>query len=410
MSKRSENLVSFQPAFKVVQDAESQIREMVHSQMRGAALELLQNLFTEEVEKLCGKPFSRKENGFYRGGSEKGSVLLNGQRMNVTRPRIRKSNQEVELESYSAFQSFDLLCEDVMKSMLVGVSTRDYNELIDKIEGGTGLSKSSVSKAFIQGSRKILEEMNSLDISAKTYVSLMFDGIGFGDFTVIAALGITSEGKKEFIGLRQGETENWELCRDLIEDLIDRGLDDSRKYLFVIDGSKALKKAIKKVFSDSPIQRCIRHKERNVLSYLDKKYHQEFRIRWKRLHGHVKYKDALKDYKELLSWLRSRNYGASQSLEESEHDTLTVIRLKVPGLLRKSLSSTNPIESAFSIVKRKKARVTNWKSGNDQVARWAAVCAGEAQKKFRLIRGYKQLPVLSVEIENFKLEMKEEVA
>lgn len=402
----------YQPTFELVKSCGEQIREIVECQMRQAAVNMVYELFREEVDNLCGNLFSRKgKDGFHRGGSDPGSVLIQGQRVKIKKPRVRKSGHDIELDTYSALKDYDMLCDRVKKHMVTGVSTRNYEPLLDEISGGTGLKKSSVSKAFVKASREALDDLNGRDLSKLNLVSIMMDGVGFGDATVIVALGIDTQGKKHILGLRQGDTENWQVVKDLLENLIERGLDVESRYLFVIDGSKALKKAVRKVFAKRGIvQRCVRHKERNVLSYLPKEHHSEFRRRWKLLHGRVDYTQAKNEYDRLVHWLGHTNHAALTSLEEAEMETLTVIKLKLPRLLRKTLLSTNPIESAFSIGKPTTRRVKNWKSGKDQAVRWSASVLLEAEKRFRTIRGHKEIPVLMSELKTLDVENQESVA
>jgi transposase-like protein len=408
--KKTTKQESFQ--LSLVQDTFSQMRQVVQNQMRGAALALALQLFNDEVEQLCGPKFSRKSEKFcHRGGSDDGSIILHGGNVSLKKPRARKGNEEVVLQSYSALQDYDLLCNRVMNHMLTGVSTRKYEGLLDEVSNSTGLKKSSVSTAFKKSSEKSLSEINGRDLSSHEFIAIMIDGIGFGDRLVIAALGITTKGKKIIIGLREGDTENAAVCVDLLQSFFDRGLSTVMPFLFVIDGSKALKKGIRKVFGNSvPIQRCVRHKERNILSYLSDTYHAEFRRRWKKLHGIVEYKAALKEHQDLHDWLSNINHAAVQSLEEAEFETLTVVKLKTPMLLRKTLLSTNPIESAFSQVQSQVRRVKNWKSGKDQVSRWAAATLLDAEKRFRTIKGFKETPILKEELQNLLLETQTKAA
>jgi len=405
-------LTPFQQSFSVVQDVQGQIREMLETQMRSSVLGMVQELFKEEVEKLCGTKHSRKsDDQCHRRGSDDGSVIVKGQKVKVKKLRVRCGDNEVTLQSYSALQDFDLLCENVMKHMVNGVATRRYEPLLDEISESTGLKKSSVSKAFVKGSKECLEEINSRDLSKLDIAVVMIDGIGFGDRTVVAAKAITGKGKKHIIGLVEGDTENSEVVKDLLTKLIDRGLCTTRVMLFVVDGAKALKKGIISVFGDrAVIQRCVRHKERNIISYLPKNHHKEFRRLWKKLHGSVDFTIAKREYDELVHWLGHINHAALESLEEAEMETLTVIKLKVPRLLKKTLLSTNPLESAFSNVSRIKQRVKNWKSGTDQVSRWAAVSLLEAEKSFRMVQGYQQMPLLIAELEKLSIENKSAVA
>lgn len=393
------------------QSTSQQIREFVEAQMQSATLAMVYELFRQEVDRLCGPAFSRKGDVLaHRAGSDPGSILAQGQRVQIKRPRVKKGGQEVELETYSALQGFDVLSDRVLGHMLAGVSTRDYDSVLDEISGGIGLSKSSVSEAFVRASKGALDEVNSRDLSVYEFVSIMVDGVGFGDRTVIAALGITTTGKKLLLGLREGETENWEIARDLFESFIARGLMADNPMLFVIDGGKALKKAIVKIFGALPVQRCVRHKERNILRYLPEDRHIEFRRRWKKIHSMSEFASAKREYDDLVFWLGHINHAALQSLEEAQEETLTVLRLNVPPTLRATLLSTNPIESMFSVQKPKVARVKNWRSGPNQVLRWAATTLLEAEKRFRRVRGHVHIIKLVEQLKTFSIERQSEVA
>lgn len=403
---------NYQPSFSIVKDPLEQIREMVNQEMRGAALKLVYGLFIEETGRLCGSPFSRKgEDGYHRGGSDPGSVVLGGQRIALKKQRVKKAGKDVELQSYSALQGFDLLQDRVLKHMMSGVSTRNYDGLLEEVSGGLGLKKSSVSKAFIKGSKQALEAINGRDLSSHDWLAVMIDGVGFGDNLVIVAMGITTSGKKLILGLKKGDSESAEVCTDLLQELIARGLKHDEPYVFVLDGSKALKKAVRKVFGESfPIQRCVRHKERNVLKYLQKQYHAEFRRRWKLLHGIARFDDAKLEYERLSHWLGQKNQNALASLEESDMETLTVIQLKAGAALRKTLLSTNPIESAFDKVRMRSARVKHWKTNGDQACRWAGATLVEAEKQFRAIRGTKEISAFLSELRKNNLPTQQEAA
>ena len=422
MKNHNQSFGSNQPSLHIVKDIYAQIRETVAQQMRGSALALVQGLFAEEVAGLCGAAYSRKGTRlFHRGGSDPGTILFGGQRLAVKKLRMKDDREDVELKTYTALQHYDLLCDKVMKHMVRGVSTRDYDGLIDEIEGGLGLSKSSVSRAFVRGSKQALDEINGRDLNPYEFISIMIDGIEFGDRTVIAVMGIIKSkdknplqmGEKLILGLREGDTENSEVVKDLLQSLIDRGLDPTLPYLFVLDGSKALKKGIRKVFGEkSPIQRCVRHKERNITKYLAHGHHLEFYRLWKRLHGMADYDDAVKEHEKLRLWLLQRNQAAAASLEEAEMETLTVIQLKVPSMLRTTLLSTNPLESMFSIVDTKKDRVKNWKCGDQerQVSRWAATTLLEAEKRVHKIKGYRDIVILDAELKKLVIENESQVA
>lgn len=375
------------------------ILEALHSELQSAAIVLIRDLFLQEVEYLCGRLFQHKGKSLCRrGGSEKGSVMLRGQRLSVRRPRVRRGGQEVALSGYQALRQFDLLNERVMPFMLSGVSTRNYGRLLEEWSGGLGLSRSSVSKAFRRGSLKALEQLNGRDLSGFRFVNVMIDGIEFGGSMVLCGLGVTEEGRKVILGLRCGDTENGEVCADFLQCLLDRGL-RREPLLWTIDGSKALRAGICRVFGEEvPVQRCIRHKGRNIEGYLPKAHHQEFRRRWKLLHGSVDFQEACGEHEKLKSWLGRRNLEALRSFEEARGETLTVIKLKCPFLLRKTFMSTNPIESAFSVVREKTGRVRNWKAGPGQASRWAAAALLEAEKSFRTIKGFREMALFVEEL------------
>lgn len=390
----------YQTSFRVVSDAYSQARELVHSQLRSATLSLVSELYRQEVEELCGKAFSRKgADGAYRGGSDPSTVLVNGQRVSVRKPRVKENGRDVELHTHRALREYDMLSARITNHMLKGVSSRDYDGLLEELEGGLGLKKSTVSKAFVKGSKAILDDINGRNLSEHEWLALMIDGIEFSGRHVIVALGITTKGRKMVLGLREGDTEDNEVVKDLLQNLIERSFNREHAFLIVIDGSKALRKGVQRVFGDlCPIQRCIRHKERNALKYLPWRYHGEFRRKWKLIHGMTEYSDAKKEYDALVHWLSRVNLEAQKSVEEAEQETLTVVKLSVPAKLRTTLLSTNPIESAFNGVRTRTARVKHWRRGQDQIARWAAATLSDMEKRFRLIPGHREIPLLLAEI------------
>lgn len=399
--------VGNQSSFSVIENPRDQIRRLVEAQMRDAALALVSGLFHEEVERLCGPPFSRKTDHdlYYRGGWDPGSVIVRGQRVKVKKARVKRHGKDVELGSYKALQGFDLLHDKVMRHMLSGVSTRDYDGLLDHVSGGLGLKKSSVSKAFAQGSRQALDEINGRRLEQDRFAALMIDGIEFQGRTITAAMGITVDGKKLMLGLREGATENSEVCKDLLASFIERGMNRDAPFLLVLDGSKALRKACRQVFGDSfPVQRCIRHKERNILDHLPKEKHPEFRRRWKLIHSATHHSTAKAEYERLLPWLAAINLDAQASALEAELETLTVIQLGAGRELRKSLMSTNPLESAFDGLRSRSTRVKNWKSGKDQLQRWSAAALLEVEKRIRKVRGRDELSSLLQAVRKISLQ------
>jgi len=401
-----------QKSLHIVKDVHEEMRNLINDQLRGAAQRLLYDLFNEELTELCGKPFARKIGGLcHRTGSDPGSVLLQGQRVLIKKPRIKRDGREVELTSYGALQDFDLLSDKVTRHMIAGVSTRNYEGLLDEVAGSVGLKKSTVSRAFKNGSKELLEALNSRSLKKESFFCMMIDSTNIGERAVMTVLGITTEGKKMVLGIRDGNTENWQVCRDLFHDLVDRGLNTEVPILFVVDGGKAIRKAIRKLYGHNcAIQRCTIHKLRNIEEYLPKQFHGELRRRMKRMHSMTNYDDALKEHQALEEFLETINHQAAESLREAKLETLTAIKLRASELLRKTIMNTNPIESIFDRIKTNCARVKNWKNSPDQVPRWAATFATEAEKHFRTIKGFKQIPLVTAELATLNLQEKLEIA
>ena len=372
------------------------IRAYLHERMRTSALQVLYQIFEEEVESLCGKPYSRSSDDKpRRAGSDKGSVFWKGQKVSVRKPRIKQGDQEIHLQSYQMLQDPALMLPYVQQAMLSGVSTRHYQALQEQIPGGKGISSSSISRAFKKASRNALHTLNSRDLASENIVILMADAMHIGKRAVIGVLGITATGCKLFLGIREGDSENSEVAKDLLASLIERGLKKEALSLIVLDGGKALRTAVRACWGeDVPVQRCAIHKERNILGYLPKAHHQEFRRKWKMLHGCVNYQEALRLHRTLETWLSQINLAALQSLEEAKQETLTVIRFQIPALLRTTLIATNPIESCFASTRRTIRRVKNWNQSSDQMLRWVAVATLDAETRFRTIKGYREIPLL----------------
>ena len=240
--------------------------------------------------------------------------------------------------------------------------------------------------------------------------AILIDGITFHDFLLVVALGIDSSGRKQVLGMWQGATENTELCKALLGDLVDRGLSTDRKYLFVLDGSKALLKAVRSFFgSGTAIQRCQIHKERNVLSHLPKSCHSMVRRRLRAAWKMSDYEKAKAELQKLLSYLEELNPSARRSLEEGLEETLTLHRLGIPEALRRSLRSTNPIESCFSMTKKFCRNVKRWQSA-DMALRWAGAMLQEAQKRFRRLKGYRSMSVLVASLNGVHVDSMSESA
>jgi transposase-like protein len=374
----------------------SLVRHQVRGELRGVTLKLIRDLFEEEAQALSGQPWSRKgEDGVYRGGSDHGRVRLQGQQIEVKRPRLRRGGKEMPLQSYAALQGYDLLDEEVQRKMLRGVSTREYGELLEELEGGLGLSKSLVSKAFARGSQKALDQINGRDLSSYgVFVTLMVDGQQFAGTRMVIALGITADSQKVVLGQREGHTENAEVVADLLQNLVDRKLTLSETFLAVIDGAKALRSALVRRWQGRVlIQRCQVHKKRNVLDKLPRHWHAEANRRINVAYTMAQYPEALKGLRDTVQWLHGINESAAASLEEGLEETLTVVRLGLPDILRRTFMSTNPLESVLDGVRSRTRRVKRWRKPS-MVSRWIASALLLVEKRLRRINGHRSMALL----------------
>ena len=372
------------------------LRQGVGELIRQAGLRLMDLLMQEEVRELVGERNQRQaDRRANRWGSERGYCVVMGQKVPVERPRVRSTDdQEVRLGSYELFHRGEPLTETVWEKLMLGLSTRKYGQAVREFTEAYGLEKSAISEHFIEASREKLQGMMERRLDKTRLCALLIDATPFEGQQMVAALGIAQDGRKMILGLRQGATENATVVGELLGDLVTRGLDFSEPRLYVLDGGKALTAAVKKHAGESAaIQRCQVHKRRNVLDHLTDEQKPAVA---KRLHAAY----ALEDYaaaKQALNALHRElmdlNPSAARSLGEGMEETLTVHRLHVPMQLRKTLASTNVIESAFSIVEQVCKNVKRW-HGGDQRERWVGSGLLVAQKQFRKVTGHKQIPAL----------------
>ena len=373
----------------------------------GVGLGVLSEMMAEEVEEVCGpKGQHDHDRTAYRHGSDDGAVTLGGRRVEVERPRMRAKDGagEVPLRTYEHFADRDPLARVVLERMLAGVSTRRYRRTQEPVGEQTeaqarSTSRSSVSRTFVERTKRALEALMSRSLADMRLAAMMIDGLELQGRMMIVALGITTEGVKVPLGLWEGSTENATVVTALLSDLVDRGLDPEQGMLFIIDGSKALRKAIRKVFGErAPVQRCIRHKEGNVMDHLPESARPAVKARLRRAWAETDYDRALETLKRLATELDRTHPGAAGSLREGMEETLTVIKLGIEGKLRRTLESTNPCESMIDTVRRTQRNVKRWRDG-EMGLRWTAAGMLEAEKQFRKVIGYTQLPQLSIAIE-----------
>jgi putative transposase len=370
-------------------------------------LGVLSEMMAEEVDEVCGPKHKHDaDRTAYRHGTDDGTVTLGGRRVEIERPRMRTKDgdEEVPLRTYEHFADRDPLQRVVMERMLAGVSTRRYRRtqepVGEQVEAkARSTSKSSVSRTFKERTRRALGALMSRSLADMRLAAMMIDGLELKGRMMIVALGVTTEGVKVPLGLWEGDTENATVVKALLSDLVDRGLDPAQGMLFIIDGSKALRKAIRSVFGERmPVQRCIWHKERNVLDHLPESDRPAVRARLRRAWRETDYDRALEQLKRLATELERTHPGAAGSLREGTEETLTVIKLGIKGKLRRTLESTNPCESMIDTVRRTQRNIKRWRDG-EMGLRWTAAGMLEAEKQFRKVIGYTQLPQLAIAIE-----------
>ncbi|MBV9802655.1 MAG: IS256 family transposase [Solirubrobacterales bacterium] len=373
----------------------------------GVGLGVLDELMAEEVEEVCGPRGKHDPDRVaYRHGSDEGEVTLGGRRVPVTRPRMRTKDgsEEVPVRTYEHFASRDQLSRVVLERMLAGVSTRRYRRLQEPVgeqveREARSTSKSAVSRTFIARTKEALLGLMSRRLDDVRLAVLMIDGVGLKDHTCVVALGITTDGVKVPLGLWEGSTENKTVTTELLSNLVHRGLDVEQGVLVVIDGSKALRSAVNDVLGKrTPVQRCVSHKERNVLDHLPERDRDLVKRRLRRAWAEVKHDLALEQLRALAAELERSHPGAAASLREGLEETLTVTRLGVRGKLRKTLTTTNPCESMIECVRRTSRNVKHWQNG-DMCLRWTAAGMLEAEQQFRRVIGYQDLAKLATAVE-----------
>jgi len=373
----------------------------------GLGLGVVHELMEAEVTEVCGpKGKNDPERDAVRHGHEDGNVTLGGRRVSVSRPRMRSvpEDRERPLATYEHFSDRDPLTDLVFERILAGVSCRGYgrtNEPVgSEVQGEEkSTSKSATSRAFVERTATALEELMSRGLEDVRLAAMMIDGLEIGARTHVVALGITTQGVKLPLGLWEGSTENATVATNLLADLVDRGLDPEQGILFVIDGAKALRKAIGDVFgAKAPVQRCQRHKERNVLDHLGEDEQGAVRSRLRAAWALTGHEEALASLRALAAELERSHPDAAKSLREGLEETVTLQRLGASERLAKTLGSTNPIESMIGVVRRIQRNVKSWQGG-DMRKRWTAAGMLEAERQFRRIIGHRDLADLAVAVE-----------
>lgn len=393
------------------------MQQMLLAKAKEAVLSTAVELLEQDMKRLCGEVFARKSAGDFchRGGSEMTSLMIDGSKLPLRRPRARKNGKEVELPSLVGMRDRELLDSQMLHRIVNGISTRNYSGVVNSFSEKMGVSKSSVSRAFKRASKEDLDTINGADLSNQRFVAILIDGTGVGGATQVVAVGVTDDNQKIPLGLKEGDTENAAVVKDLLTSIIDRGFTlKASRILAVLDGGKALRAAVKAIWGDAVvIQRCWLHKLRNIKDYIPETNHGQLWRRMKKIMGLNSCAQAEQEIKSLADWLSTISHDAEKSLHEAGNELLTVHELGLVGEFRNSLSSTNIIESLIGVAKTKMKNVKNWnyhpttKNGvaRDKALRWVAMAIQSHRPKMRRLRGGKeQIEILINKLNQLELQ------
>jgi transposase-like protein len=375
----------------------SQTGQVFRDFLRGHVREMICEVMAAEVTQLCGAKHAPSGSDHYRAGSSPGRVLYEGEREEVVRPRVRVKSEnggseEVELTSYRVAKDPEQLQSQIIQAIVSGVSSRGIE---DVKPNSPGVKRSNVSRLWQEAGSKFIEELRGKDLAASTWCGLILDGIRLSsEQTAVVALGIDSEGRKHVLDFALGSSESLEVSRELVSRIVRRGFACSHRLYAVLDGSDALRGAVKEFFSDAVIQRCLVHKERNIKAKLSKRHWGDLSRLFSRLRSVQGINAAEEVFGDLKSFLEPINAEAYRSLHEAGDDLLALHRLNVPNTLHRSLLNTNAIENSFLNTRRKLGRVTRFRADTDQAGRWLSYALLEAEKGFRRISGHASLSSL----------------
>ena len=394
-----------QPTLEMA-ELEGAIREGLMAFSCAAGMVVIAEMMEAERARIVGPRGKHDpDRAAERNGSVPGSVVLGGRTVPVSRPRAVRVDDggEIGLDTYAVFSAKDLLTQVALERMLAGVATRRHALVAEPI--GEALeavarsgSKSAISRRFKTATEAKLAELLARDLTEIDVAAMMIDGVFFAECCVVVALAITADGTKVPVGLWEGDSENTVVVKDLLADLVERGLGCEEGVLFVLDGSKALAAGVKKVFGDRAlIQRCVLHKRRNLDGYLPDGYAQRIDAQLAKAFNDVDPTRGLRVATGIAAQLEDHYPSAAASLREGLDDMFTVRRLGASDRLARSLSCTNAVESMISVVDRLCGRVTNWKDPR-MVRRWVGVGMLEAERSFRRIKGCKDMGALTANI------------
>jgi len=413
MKAETRNRKNAMAGFRQITQQE-QMRQLMHQIVR-TGTEALNSITLElgrqvaefilcaEREEIAGADYQPKQEGLYKWASEPGSVYVSGQKVRVERPRLRCDGHEVPLPSYRAMRKQTAFSEQLLGQVLGGLSGRRYRETLVNAADAFGVSPSAVSERLVEATSRKLKEFQERRLEDFEPFAVFADTVHRGGKAFVVALGLDVQGQKRALGFWEGASDNAEIAQALLSDLEQRGLRLSSKVLFIIDGGKGLAKALRDRYGQKLLlQRCTIHKDRNIQAHLPKRYRAEAHRRFRQALEQNDYRDAERELRAFQQWLRSINESAADSLQEAFEELLTLHRLKVPALLRKTLHSTNPIESLFARVRACEKNIKRYRSSK-MAQRWLASVLLYAEKSFRRIKGAEHIKQVRMQIETTQL-------
>jgi transposase-like protein len=363
-----------------------------------SGLKVFTAMLEEDRTAVCGPRYAHEpDRPASRAGTVRSEVVLGGRKVAIQRPRVRTADGEVALPTFQTMAHRDPLDRRVVEQMLVGVATRQYARSLEPITAeieSRGTSKSAVSRRFVAKTRAQLETWQAAPLEELDLVALLLDGVHVGEHCLIVALGVAADGEKHALGIWEGSTENAAVCQSLLSNLQSRGLRTDRSLLVLLDGSKALRKAVRETFGDAAlVQRCQIHKLRNILDHLPERQRPWVKAILQRAYRSADVATATRLLRDLAKRLEVDHPSAAESVREGLEETLTIIALGLADALRRSLSTTNAAESLISRTRHVKRNVKRWRGGQ-MVLRWVAAGVLEAVKGFRRLKGHKEMPKL----------------
>lgn len=359
-------------------------------------LQAIAAMLEGERTKLCGERYKHdKSRTASRAGTTRGELALGGRRVAVRRPRVTdKDGNEVPLDAWTELSGTDPLDARALEQMAIGVATRKYARSLETLPediATRGTSRSAVSRRFVALTSDKLKEWMERSLAELDICAVYIDGIHFREHVILCALGLDESGAKHVLGLWEGATENEIACKAMLEDLSARGLKQNRSRLFIIDGSKGLRSAIRSAYGKRTlVQRCQVHKVRNVLGHLPDEKHASVRSAMRAAYKSTKLETAKRLLNNLMRNLQKKHPSAAASLREGLDETLTVVALGLPPALARSLATTNPIENMNGRIRATTKRVKRW-DGGTMILRWVLVGVLEAARGFRRLKGYKDM-------------------